>query len=643
VTIWSSSQFTHRNRAIVGAVLVAVAALVSAGWQPAFASPEDPRVIAIHTASAPRVSVVVELPRGPSGTTRQLDDVSVWIRDTQVPTTVTPMASDALSVALVIDTASETSVDTLQRAQSGATEFLLRLPPQAHRMVITAGGDPRIVAPLTPHPAQALSAVSELRPGGQRSTVAAVMVAAQKLADAPAGPLAIVVYANGADADPTQVEPLIEAITQAEAVVSVIQHGQDGFWPPVLARTGGAVMPAGVAEIVQSYRQAATALSHQYLVTFDTPGALPVQARLVLSSDGVSATTTVELPRSDPRTPLTETTPSDRTPGPISAVAVLVLLSVLGLLVLLRRGRDKPRTQRVPVTRVSSIAGSGSPAPAGAETHRPETRRADNASAQRPTSVTTTSPVQPPRRASLSDAIHGVRAGQQAAASGSQRTPRPRPTEASQPQLRPPHRQQPPTTHTRSDLPPGIRELFTKAGSETAQPHRHLPPMVIAGSGDAVVDLATKTPAASVLRIVGNSASRYFGVQTVETVQSLVNTTDPYDGVRLLERDSAQSVALRVRATGPWLIEALTIAEIPSFDTSYTGDGDAVVRYTGNGSTATIVGNAAGRYFGVRSISTHGNIRLVNTTHPYSKTSSISTGPQFFEIQAVGSWTITIT
>jgi hypothetical protein len=167
--------------------------------------------------------------------------------------------------------------------------------------------------------------------------------------------------------------------------------------------------------------------------------------------------------------------------------------------------------------------------------------------------------------------------------------------------------------------------------------------MVIAGSGDAVVDLATKTPAASVLRIVGNSASRYFGVQTVETVQSLVNTTDPYDGVRLLERDSAQSVALRVRATGPWLIEALTIAEIPSFDTSYTGDGDAVVRYTGNGSTATIVGNAAGRYFGVRSISTHGNIRLVNTTHPYSKTSSISTGPQFFEIQAVGSWTITIT
>jgi von Willebrand factor type A domain len=340
VTIWSSSQFRHPNRAIIGAVLAAVATLVCAGWQPAFASPEEPRVIAIHTASAPRVSVVVEVPGGPSGTTGQLDDVSVWIRDTQVPTTVTPMASDALSVALVIDTASETSVETLQRAQSGATELLLRLPPQAHSMVITAGGDPRIVAPLTPNPGQALSAVSELRPGGERSTVAAVMVAAQKLADAPAGPHAIVVYANGADGDPTPVESLIEAVMQVEAVVSVIQHGQDRFWPPVLARTGGAVMPAGATDIVQSYRHAATALSHQYLVTFTTPGALPVQARLVLRSDGVSATTTVELPRSDPRT-LTETTPSDRTPGPISAVAVLVLLSVLGLLALLRPGRGQ--------------------------------------------------------------------------------------------------------------------------------------------------------------------------------------------------------------------------------------------------------------------------------------------------------------
>jgi von Willebrand factor type A domain len=642
VTIWSSSQFRHRNRAIIGVVLAAVATLVSAGWQPAFASPEEPRVIAVHTGSAPRVSVVVEVPGGPSGSARQLDDVSVWIRDTQVPTTVTPMASDALSVALVIDTASETSVEILQRAQSGATEFLLRLPPQAHSMVITAGGDPRIVAPLTPHPGQALSAVSELRPGGERSTVAAVMVAAQKLADAPAGPHAIVVYANGADGDPTQVEPLVEAIMQAEAVVSVIQHGQDGFWPPVLARIGGAVMPAGMADIVQLYRHAVTALSHQYLVTFTTPGALPAQARLVLRSDGVSATTTVELPRTGPRT-LTETTPSDRTPGPISAVAVLVLLSVLGLLVLVRRGRDKPRSRRVPVTHVSSTAGSGSPPPVGAKPARPETRRPNNASAHRPTSTTTTSPMQPPRRASLSDAIHGLRAGQQAATLGSQRTPRPRPAEASGPQLRPPHHQQPPTTHTRSDLPPGISELLTKAGSDASQPHRRLPPMVIAGSGDAVVQLASMTPAASVFRIVGNSASRYFGVQTVETVQSLVNTTDPYDGVRLLERESAESVALRVRATGPWLIEALTIAEIPSFDTSYTGDGDAVVRYTGSGSTTTIVGNAAGRYFGVRSISTHGIIRLVNTTHPYSKPSSISAGPQFFEIQAVGSWTITIT
>jgi hypothetical protein len=58
----------------------------------------------------------------------------------------------------------------------------------------------------------------------------------------------------------------------------------------------------------------------------------------------------------------------------------------------------------------------------------------------------------------------------------------------------------------------------------------------------------------------------------------------------------------------------LTIAEVPSFNTSYTGDGDAIVRYTGIGSIASISGNAAGRYFGVRSISTHGIFGLGNTT-----------------------------
>jgi hypothetical protein len=168
------------------------------------------------------------------------------------------------------------------------------------------------------------------------------------------------------------------------------------------------------------------------------------------------------------------------------------------------------------------------------------------------------------------------------------------------------------------------------------------PRLVIAGSGDAVLQVALWW-SLSVVHVVGNSASRYFGVQVLATGQNLVNTTDPYNGVRMLDADSGKSVALQVRATGPWAIEVLSTADVPSFDTSHTGSGDAVVRYTGGGSKAHIVGNATRRYFGVRSISEQGATTLVNTTQPHSETASCNDAPQFLEIEAVGSWTITVT
>jgi von Willebrand factor type A domain len=642
VTIWSFFQSRHRNRAIIGAVLAAVTAAVSAVWQPALASPEDPRVIAVHTGSPPRVSMIVEVAPGPSADPRELNNLSVWMGDTRVPTTITPVVSDSLSVALVIDTASATNMETLQRVQSGATEFLLRLPPEVHSMVVAAGGDPQIVAPLTPNPAAALSGVTGLRSGGTRSTAAAVMLAADKLAAAPPGPRAIVVYAHGTDNTHPPVENLTCAINQAEAVVSVIQTGEDRFWAQVLSHVGGEVIPSRTGDIAQSYGRAATALSHQYLVTFDNPGGLPAQARLVLSSGDASSETTVELPSINMATPMNQGRTPNRALGPISIAAVIVLLSILGLLVLLRRGRGGSQSRRGRVAQLPSSAGTDKAPSARTEPDRPESRRPDDASAETPVRTTPDS-AQPRRRSPLSDAVHGARAARQAVASDTERMPRPRLPEGRRLQLQQPHRQQPVLADIRPEMPPGIKEFLRPPGSQRPAVPRHRPPMVIAGSGGAVVQLTNKTPAAIVIHIVGNSASRYFGVQAVETGQSLVNTTDPYDGVRLLDWDGGESVSLQVQATGPWLIDVLTLADVPSFDASYTGDGDAVVRYTGTGSIANIVGNAAGRYFGIRSISTQGILGLVNTTDAYSETSSVTAGPQFFEIQAVGSWTITVT
>jgi hypothetical protein len=67
-----------------------------------------------------------------------------------------------------------------------------------------------------------------------------------------------------------------------------------------------------------------------------------------------------------------------------------------------------------------------------------------------------------------------------------------------------------------------------------------------------------------------------------------------------------------------------------------------VVRYTGDGSLAEITGNNDGRYFDVRAFGVHGTDRLVSTSQPYAGTHQISRGPQIFQVQAVGPWTITV-
>jgi hypothetical protein len=68
-----------------------------------------------------------------------------------------------------------------------------------------------------------------------------------------------------------------------------------------------------------------------------------------------------------------------------------------------------------------------------------------------------------------------------------------------------------------------------------------------------------------------------------------------------------------------------------------------VLCFTGNGSLAPIMGNEAGRYFRVRAVGAHETEELVNTTDAHFASHRINAGPQFFEVQAIGPWIITIT
>jgi hypothetical protein len=689
VTIWSLLLLKrdHRGRAatVVVFTTLAVLLLVPLVSYPALAAPpEGPRVIAVHTASAPRVSMVLAVPAAQPDMGLAPEALSVTVNGSPVATTVTPMASPSLSVALVIDTASDMTPNVLEAVQSGATEFLLRLPEGARTMVVASGGDARVVAPLSPEPADALSAVSALRSGGTRSTTAGTLLAAQTLATAPPGPRAIIVYSHGSDERGPSVDQLTQAVARAEAVINVVQTRGDDLWSQVVDRTGGAVLRTATAQVVQSYGRLATALDEQYLVAFQAPGELPALAEVTVKTGDVQSRTVVGLPEAGTSAAAAKP-PNERWPaglGPISIVlSGLVLIGLAGLALDLRAHR------RASVDSGAPSAGAAGPhasttfqAPARAMPGKTDLRPAppDVAPPSAPPTRPATSPL--PRRPrshsrrspgpiwyrslpqSLSAAAPGLRSAPYAPRSQPEQQARPHPPDDQEQWQRSPDDNQPRTrapasalrraaAKTSAEPPPatlpsgsgsGMAAAAATAAEKRSAEEGHNATIVATGSTDAVVKFTKNVPGPVVVYITGNAASHYFDVRILGTEQHLVNTLEPYDGVRWLDRDGGKSTDFEVRATGPWRIEVLPLSVIPTFNTSVKGDGDMVVRYTGDGSLAEITGNNDGRYFDVRAFGTHGTERLVSTSQPYAGSRQISGGPQFFEVQAVGPWTITV-
>lgn len=181
-------------------------------------------------------------------------------------------------------------------------------------------------------------------------------------------------------------------------------------------------------------------------------------------------------------------------------------------------------------------------------------------------------------------------------------------------------------------------------------------PQTYQGEGDTVVDLPPG--ALGVLHIVGNSESRYFGVEGFDAYNNkvglLVNTTDIYDGRVPVNLDYLESgiVRLQITGQGAW---SITYNPVWSYDhyvrdlTNLTiaGKNDDVwissLHIAPN--KLQISGNQTSRYFGVKVIGYSGNNLAVNTTDPYNGEFLYSSGLGellAIVITAQGEWQITI-
>ena len=619
-----------------------------------------------------------------------------------VVTTVSPMASGDLSVALVIDTASGLTPQELAAAQSGATEFLLRLPDGARTMVVTAGGQPQVVAPLSGRRAEALSAISALRVGGSRATMPAAMLAAQSLESAAPGPRAIIVYTHGPDEPGMPPDRLSQAVLHSEAVLNVIQTGTDPRWPSVVEQTGGGVVTTSPENIVQSFGGLAAMVDDQYLVTFEAPGELPVVAQVAFQTGDQEYTTVVTLPdASQAQAAPTESNEGPPARGILRLVALVVAgIALTVLAVFLRRARQlRPADGGEPAIEVASPP-TGAPPPdkaAAATGPLPQTAAAGNAplpklaaassppatkAAPSAPALTQAAPrTPPPKQPAMPDAS----LTDDTAPDGPPRRPRTSPVESqparkslsaaiegrrlarlildSQPNVRPePVEQhgQADNNQTEDDLPadPQARNAAeahsTASGSEAdTKPESGRPEIpaedgstsaastVFTGSEDRIVQLTNNAPGPAAVRISGNEQSNYLRVRTLGTQSVLVVTTRSYEGVRPLDWDGGNSTGFEVTTTGPWRIEVLPLSAMPTFDKSFKGEGDLVIHFTGDGLFPEVTPDDNGRIFNVFALTPNGSHRSI--LNPQGGWAQIDSGPQFFDVHAAGSWTISIT
>lgn len=179
-------------------------------------------------------------------------------------------------------------------------------------------------------------------------------------------------------------------------------------------------------------------------------------------------------------------------------------------------------------------------------------------------------------------------------------------------------------------------------------------PIVISGKGDDIKVFAGVNESA-IARIKGNSGSRHFAVVNYDGegnyLDLLVNTTEPYEGIVLLDSETAE---FEISATGAWEIEvrplvtARSVAvndsiKITDYCGRITGKNDEVIIVVSNqkSTLVTIKGNSSKRYFGVVGYGDSGWDLLVNTTEAYEGTVRLPKGDiVVLEITAIGNWEI---
>jgi hypothetical protein len=323
---------------------------VASGW----AAPPGGGAAATATQDG-RGRVVLDLPDA-GASPLPPGSFSVAVDGQSLPSTATPVMSDRLAMALVVD-ASQAGDPVLHAGLSGAVDFALATSATTRSTVVADTSPPAVVTPLQPGPAAALEGLSGMESHGNRHTAAALDLAVKQLPVEADNPRLVVLYTAASDTADNPAD-LVARMTTAGAVLAVVTVGDDGavppYWSSVAAATGGVAVSARSAEVVDAFTRLAAALRTRYLLTFPAPARLPADAVVRVDTPSGPLTIDVALPAATP--PPAPTVDADTGVDPKLAITLGLLALATGVAVLARaRRRQRAGSEPRATARTTNI------------------------------------------------------------------------------------------------------------------------------------------------------------------------------------------------------------------------------------------------------------------------------------------------
>ena len=281
----SSRSRPDRRRARVPVTAFVLAMVVVQCFGPLPAAAAIPLPVVAVLPGAERTSLVVDLGAGPAGEKA----VEVTVGGVAQRATLTPVISDRLAVALLVD-ASEAGRATLPAWLSAAARFILEVPAGTQAAAVADTSPPAVLAPPQRGPTGVVRALSAVRADGQRRTSSALALALEQVTATATGPRVVVFYTTSTDAGGETATALAARVRRAAAILVVVGTADSTYWAGAARATGGFFAPAGTPVVVPALDQVETTLRGRYLVQFPTPSALPARASVRIDTGSLTLT-----------------------------------------------------------------------------------------------------------------------------------------------------------------------------------------------------------------------------------------------------------------------------------------------------------------------------------------------------------------